>query len=134
MKNKFRHYHIKEELESIYKDAIIVLDANSLLNIYRYNDENRKKYIEILKSVQKRLDVVRFRSVSCKADNVTISVKFCYIKAYSRRITTLNFGLTLLKPINKPVYMHLILSYRLYLLLPLCDCHSQVHLVFSKEH
>lgn len=55
MKNKFRHYHIKEELESIYKDAIIVLDTNSLLNIYRYNDENRKKYLEILKSVRNRI-------------------------------------------------------------------------------
>lgn len=55
MKNRFKHYHINEELDNIYKNAIIVLDTNSLLNIYRYNESNRKKYIEILKKVNKRI-------------------------------------------------------------------------------
>lgn len=55
MKDRFKHYHIIENLDEIYKNAIIVLDTNSILNIYRYNTDNRNKYIEILKKVTKRI-------------------------------------------------------------------------------
>jgi len=55
MKERFKHYHLLENLDDIYKNAIIVLDTNSILNIYRYNTNNRDKYIEILKKVKKRI-------------------------------------------------------------------------------
>lgn len=55
MKQRFKHYHLTENVDYIYKDAIIILDTNSILNIYRYNTDNRKKYIEILKKVSKRI-------------------------------------------------------------------------------
>ncbi|PUB33673.1 hypothetical protein C8J95_103272 [Elizabethkingia sp. YR214] len=55
MKEKFKHYHLIENLENLYKNAIIVLDTNSILNIYRYNSDNRNKYLEILKKVSHRI-------------------------------------------------------------------------------
>ena len=55
MKNTFKEHHIIENLEDIYKNSIIVLDTNSVLNLYRYSESNRKKYFEILKQVEERL-------------------------------------------------------------------------------
>ncbi|KAG5666768.1 hypothetical protein PVAND_014778 [Polypedilum vanderplanki] len=54
----------------------------------------------------------RFKSVYCKADNISMSVKYCYIKAYSRIVATLNFGAKILKPLRKPFFVKLILYYR----------------------
>ncbi|NLY45478.1 MAG: DUF4935 domain-containing protein [Tissierella sp.] len=55
MKNKFFQYHISDYIDDIYKDALIVFDANSLLNLYRYNTRNREKYFEIIDSLEDRL-------------------------------------------------------------------------------
>jgi len=55
MKTKFKEHHIIDFVDQIYKDAIIVLDTNSVLNLYRYSEENRSKYFEILKKVEERL-------------------------------------------------------------------------------
>ncbi|RYM35734.1 hypothetical protein ERX46_01700 [Brumimicrobium glaciale] len=55
MKTKFKEHHIIDFVEQIYKDAIIVLDTNSILNLYRYSEENRGKYFEILKKAKDRL-------------------------------------------------------------------------------
>jgi hypothetical protein len=55
MKDKFIEYHIDEHLEKIFNDATIVLDTNSLLNLYRYSKDTRSKYLEILIKVEKRL-------------------------------------------------------------------------------
>lgn len=55
MKTKFKEHHIIDFIDQIYKDAIIVLDTNSVLNLYRYSEENRSKYFEILKKVEDRL-------------------------------------------------------------------------------
>lgn len=55
MKTRFKEHHIIDFIDQIYKDAIIVLDTNSVLNLYRYSEENRSKYFEILKKVEERL-------------------------------------------------------------------------------
>ena len=54
----------------------------------------------------------RFSSLKCEADNKTILVKFCYLKAVSRKIVTLNFGVKLLVPFVKPYFGQVILYYR----------------------
>ena len=54
----------------------------------------------------------RFRSIECEADNYTTSVGYCYIKAVSRHVTTLNVLLKNLKPSYKPLYVQMILYYR----------------------
>lgn len=54
----------------------------------------------------------RFRSIECQADNYTTVVNFCYIKAVSRDVTTLNLFLKNLKPSYKPIYIQMIVFYR----------------------
>jgi hypothetical protein len=55
---------------------------------------------------------IRFRSVKCTSDNITILVKYCYLKAVSRKIVTLNLGLKYLVPYTKPLYVKSIFYYR----------------------
>ncbi|WP_371025350.1 PIN-like domain-containing protein [Paraclostridium ghonii] len=57
MKNTFfeHNMHRLGYVDKIKNDSIIILDANALLNLYRYNEENRSKFLEILKQVQNRL-------------------------------------------------------------------------------
>ncbi|KAL7014477.1 hypothetical protein ACKWTF_015953 [Chironomus riparius] len=55
---------------------------------------------------------VRFRSVKCFFDNYTVLVKGCFLKAYSRRLVTLNLHGSFGKPLKKPCYFHFILYYR----------------------
>lgn len=54
----------------------------------------------------------RFRSIECRADNYTSSIKYCFIKAFSRRVTTLNVGIKQIRPANKPVFVQMVLFYR----------------------
>jgi len=54
----------------------------------------------------------RFQSVNCQANNSTLIVNYCFVKAISRKVVTLNIGLRLLKPVNKPIYVQLTLNYR----------------------
>ena len=39
-------------------------------------------------------------------------MKYCNLKAYSRKIVVLNGGVTFIKPISKPFYIQLILNYK----------------------
>ena len=55
---------------------------------------------------------VRFRSVKCSFDNYTVLLKGCYLKAYSRRLVTLNLYGSFGKPLKKPCYFQFILFYR----------------------
>lgn len=55
---------------------------------------------------------VRFKSVKCQSDNITVVIKYCYLKAVSRKIVTLNFGIKLLVPYTKPYYIHSVFFYR----------------------
>lgn len=54
----------------------------------------------------------RFRSIECLADNYTAFVEYCYIKAYSRRVTTVNVLFKNLKPSDSPIWVQMILYYR----------------------
>lgn len=44
-----------EEYKRIWKEAIIVLDTNILLNLYRYSDDARETIVDILKQIKNRL-------------------------------------------------------------------------------
>ena len=54
----------------------------------------------------------RFRSVKCSADNYTVFLDSCYLKAYSRKVVTLNIAGSFDKPLNKPCYFQFVLFYR----------------------
>lgn len=54
----------------------------------------------------------RFKSLKCKADNKTTLIKFCYLKAVSRKIVTFNYGVKLLVPFVKPFFGNFVVYYR----------------------
>ncbi|MEI2442326.1 PIN-like domain-containing protein [Priestia megaterium] len=57
MKKLFNTYYeyTKEEYDEIWGDGIFVLDANVLLNLYRYTEDTRKELLEILYNISDRL-------------------------------------------------------------------------------
>jgi hypothetical protein len=55
---------------------------------------------------------VRFKSVQCQSDNKTISTNFCYLKALSRKVVTLNIGIKFLVTYKKPYYIQAEILYR----------------------
>lgn len=59
------------------------------------------------------LQNTRFKSASAISLNSNLAtVHYCYIKAYSRNYSTLNWGWTYHRPINKPFYITLIFEYK----------------------
>lgn len=54
----------------------------------------------------------RFKSVKCKTDNETMILKYCNIKAYSRKIVVFNLGVKILKTLKRPIYIQTVLNYR----------------------
>ncbi|KAL7011866.1 hypothetical protein ACKWTF_014496 [Chironomus riparius] len=57
-------------------------------------------------------DGTRFQSIECISNNLTATIAYCYMKAVSRKVVTLNVGVKLTKPINKPIYVQFIFYYR----------------------
>lgn len=55
---------------------------------------------------------IRFRSLHCQSDNKTIVTRFCYLKPISKKIVTINIGITFLVPITNPFYFRLKFYYR----------------------
>lgn len=45
--------------------------------------------------------VLRLKSVTCNSSNITVADYVCFIKAFSRTITTLNVKGTSLRPLNE---------------------------------
>ncbi|KAG5666726.1 hypothetical protein PVAND_014738 [Polypedilum vanderplanki] len=54
----------------------------------------------------------KWKAIKCQADNKTIVLRYCYLKAYSRYVSTANIGITLKTPIVKPFYCQMIVNYR----------------------
>ena len=54
----------------------------------------------------------RPRGVECIADNETIRVDLCNVKAYSRKIAVYNVAITFLKSVERPIYVQGIFFYR----------------------
>ncbi len=44
----------EEELSKIWQEGIFVFDTNMLLNVYRYKQKTRARYIEILDLLKQR--------------------------------------------------------------------------------
>lgn len=57
MKNTFHAYYrpTEEEFQSLWENCLFVLDANVLLNIYRYSPDTRKQFMNILDQISSRL-------------------------------------------------------------------------------
>ncbi|MEX2410468.1 MAG: PIN-like domain-containing protein [Candidatus Paceibacterota bacterium] len=57
MKNKFPGYFkpTTQEIKKLWDKALFTLDANVLLNLYRYSDETRDEFIKILEKIKGRV-------------------------------------------------------------------------------
>ena len=57
MKSKFPGYFklTDKEINELWKNALFTLDANILLNLYRYSDETREEFFKILNKLKKRI-------------------------------------------------------------------------------
>jgi hypothetical protein len=56
-------------------------------------------------------NIHRLKSIECKSlDKKSMSVDYCFVKAYSRKLTTLNLKFDLHKKFPKPLYIQYILG------------------------
>ena len=57
MKSKFPGYFkpTKSEIKDLWDNAIITLDANVLLNLYRYSDETKDELLKIFEKLKDRI-------------------------------------------------------------------------------
>jgi hypothetical protein len=44
-----------DEISKLWREGIVVFDTNMLLNVYRYNDETRDRFFEILDRLTTRI-------------------------------------------------------------------------------
>jgi len=76
-----------------FKFYLILFCALSFYEIYSEDQENF-------------IGGVRFKSIKCEVNNKTILVKYCYLKAISRKVVTYNVGVKLLATYTKPFLIH----------------------------
>jgi len=57
MKERFHGYYrpTDEEFEDLWKNALVVLDANVLLNLYSYSNETREELLMLLNEMSERV-------------------------------------------------------------------------------
>lgn len=57
MKTQFAEYYElpEERIKEIWEDSLIVFDTNVLLNLYRYNEDARTEFINVIKFYKERL-------------------------------------------------------------------------------
>ena len=57
MKNRFAEYYElpEERIKEIWENSLIVFDTNVLLNLYRYNEDARTEFINVIKFYNERL-------------------------------------------------------------------------------
>jgi len=57
MKENFFGFYPPTEIEidQIWKDSIIVFDANTLLNLYRYSKTNKEDFIKTIKEYSEKI-------------------------------------------------------------------------------
>jgi hypothetical protein len=54
----------------------------------------------------------RYKAVKCAADSRYAVVKVCNVKAYSRRVSSINFDVDFLKPLDRPFYFRALFQLR----------------------
>ncbi|PRS43897.1 hypothetical protein C6Y01_08315 [Bacillus sp. NMCC46] len=55
MREQFREFYFDKDDKEIWKDSIIVLDTNVLLNLYRYTQETSEQILNLLQKYKENL-------------------------------------------------------------------------------
>ena len=45
----------EQEMERVWRDALIIFDANTILNLYRYSDKSRSEFVSLLENLRQRI-------------------------------------------------------------------------------
>lgn len=94
--------------QQVMKNLLINLKFLTILLIFQQLSNGQRPLLPNEKNVNY---ISKFRAVKCSSTkNSTASFTFCYIKSYSRTVSTLNFGIKTEKLI-KP-FLQFIVSYR----------------------
>ena len=91
MKNKFFEYYILsdgERIKKIWNDAIIVLDTNVLLNLYRYSENSKDDLLDVLEFYKDRLWIPYQVGLEYHQDRVSVFTEIN--AAYDQIIASLN--------------------------------------------
>lgn len=97
MKNKFHGYYqpTSEEFKDLWDNCLFTLDANVLLNLYRYTPNTRSEFIKILERISDRLWIPH--QVALEYQRNRLSVISQQEKAYSEVIDDLQDASNLLE-------------------------------------
>lgn len=99
---KKSHKYFKNQKHSVAMSPFLLLVILSLL-------------IPSIPTAKKKEEFVkgrRFTALECRPENTSIAIHYCYIKAISRRVTTLNVGLTFIKPLKRQFNVQFVENYR----------------------
>src|SRR5688500_4356529 len=55
LREQFREFYFDKDDKEIWKDSIIVLDTNVLLNLYRYTQETSEQILNLLQKYKENL-------------------------------------------------------------------------------
>lgn len=90
MKSKFPGYFklTQKEIDELWANAIIALDANILLNLYRYSDETREDFFKIFEKIKERVWIPNQAAFEFFNNRLTVISQ--QEKAYEEAISSLN--------------------------------------------
>jgi len=74
MKNLFPGYYrlSKDEFVELWDNCVFILDTNSLLNLYRYDEETRTDFIEVLRKIENRLWIPHQVALEFQENRMTV--------------------------------------------------------------
>lgn len=100
MRNLFPAFYelSDDEISSMWQEFIFVFDTNMLLNIYRYRDETRERFYEILDGLRSRIWIPY--QVAREYQDNRIGVIEEQLKAYSEVSTALRHAINTLEGLN----------------------------------
>lgn len=100
MKDLFPGFYPRsdKEIQKLWQEAIFVFDANMFLNVYRYKDETRERFFELLEGLQSRIWAPN-QSLYEYHDN-RVRVIDQQIQMYDTVIQTLNNAKAILKDLQ----------------------------------
>lgn len=89
---------LDDEISKLWQEGIFVFDTNMLLNVYRYNDETRDRFFEILNRLNNRIWIPYQVALEYQDDRVEVIEQ--QIKAYSEVSKAFDNALKILNSLN----------------------------------
>lgn len=75
MKNMFKQYnyfYTPEQYKDIWENALFVFDTNTLLNLYRYQEETRNEFLQVLNKISNRIWIPHHVALEFQRNRLTV--------------------------------------------------------------